>query len=213
MNSIDIKRLKLYALALSAVTIMSGCSTKTEQSVGMNLPTTTPEPIENTIESPKPLPSPSPKVISPEVTVSPEVIDSNNETHQYLNNKIQEVKIMWENNSEDVKHYTEEVFILFTDFLFYNGEINGVTFEELPEAVKEDVLNSFKEFDIIVSNYYPTYKEDFENFTDKTGELLNKGKDAMLDFYEQQKDEFITSWDSLTDQADEWYQEFKRNRD
>ena len=67
------------------------------------------------------------------------------------------------NNTGDLKEYKEKVinfFITTTDFIFYDGEIYGIHYDELKEETKKTILGDFAEMDEIISSRYPNYKED-----------------------------------------------------
>ncbi len=74
------------------------------------------------------------------------------------------------NNTGDLKEYKEKVisfFITTTDFIFYDGEIYGIHYNELKEETKKTILGDFAEMDEIISSRYPNYKEDALSKYDK----------------------------------------------
>ncbi|MDD5888374.1 MAG: hypothetical protein PUC82_02675 [bacterium] len=53
----------------------------------------------------------------------------------------------------------KSIFITLTDFVFYNGQINGVTFNDLTLSAKEKVLEIYSEIDQKIESAYPNYQE------------------------------------------------------
>ena len=83
------------------------------------------------------------------------------------------------NNVEKASDY----FTNTIDFIFYNKEINGITFNELSTAEKEAVLNDLYTVDKEISAIDPTYKEDigakYNDFKNFTSETYNKVLDII----------------------------------
>lgn len=92
-------------------------------------------------------------------------------------------------NSEDVDNFKDQakgVFISIVDFLFYDGEIKGVKFDELTDSGKKKVLNLANEIDELIVKKFPDYKEDISEFTSKAytkaSELIKKGANNVGEF-------------------------------
>ncbi len=77
-------------------------------------------------------------------------------------------------------------FIILVDFIFYDGLINGVSFNELSDSTKESILNTVSDIDEFVLGYYPTYKEDILNLSKSVSDSLfnaiEVGKENISDF-------------------------------
>lgn len=58
-------------------------------------------------------------------------------------------------------------FIILTDFIFYGGTINGVTFEELSLSAKEKALEIYTAIDQKIETIWPNYKETIKTTSEK----------------------------------------------
>lgn len=81
----------------------------------------------------------------------------------------------------NAKDKASSLFITTVDFIFYGGEIKGVTFESLSNSAKLKILNIARRIDTTIMTKWPTYKEDvkttsgkiFNGVTTKIGEGIN----------------------------------------
>lgn len=151
-------------------------------------------------------------------------IKSEEEFVTYINNVEQEVTTITEQEevtAEDQK-VLENTFILLTDFIFYNGEINGVTFDELTDTAKEKVLDIYDKIDTKIESVFPNYKEDiasaskdvYANIKKEITELKDKIKDKYIDEYGQEKydnleQSYNESKETLKDSAQSTYETLK----
>lgn len=113
-------------------------------------------------------------------------------------------------NSENVTNAKEKVkgtFITIVDFIFYDSEINGVTFDELTDSGKQKVLEIANKIDNKIENKFPNYKDTISDTTkkafNKASELIKKGAENISEFSKEKlgeenynaiiyaKDEFI----------------------
>lgn len=89
-------------------------------------------------------------------------------------------------NSEDIKSKAKGVFITLVDFVFYDGEINGITFNELTESGKAKVLQLIHTIDEKIENHFPGYKETISVKTSsafkKASEVIKNGANNIKDF-------------------------------
>lgn len=111
-------------------------------------------------------------------------------------------------NSEEVeatKDKAKGVFISIVDFLFYEGEINGIKFEELTEEGKKEVLGLASDIDSLIIKKFPTYKEDISEVTKnayiKAGELIKKGANNVKEFSKEKLGE--ENYNAIVDAKDE----------
>ena len=88
--------------------------------------------------------------------------------------------------SEDVKNKLKGVFIVTVDFIFCDGEINGIKFDDLSDGAKKNILNTAKSIDDKITKVYPTYKEDITDVTkdvyNKASNLIKKGANNLNEF-------------------------------
>lgn len=111
-------------------------------------------------------------------------------------------------NSEDVefvKNQVKGVFISIVDFLFYDGEINGIKFDDLTEVGKKKVLELVIDIDSCIVNKFPTYKEDIADITktayNKASELIKKGADNIKEFSKEKLGE--ENYNTIMDEKDD----------
>lgn len=94
--------------------------------------------------------------------------------------------ILEEKDQDGAKDKLKGVFISLVDFLFYDGEIKGVTFDELTKAGKEKVLKIVHSIDEKIEKRFPNYKENISttasNAFKKASELIKKGAANISDF-------------------------------
>lgn len=94
--------------------------------------------------------------------------------------------ILKEENNEKVKSKLKGVFISLVDFLFYDGEIKGVSFDELTNAGKEKTLQIINSIDEKIEKKYPEYKDSISSTAkeafDKASDLIKKGASNIKDF-------------------------------
>lgn len=153
----------------------------------------------------------------------------------YVSNVKKEVEAIQEKEiiTSSEKNVIKEKFIILTDFLFYNGEINGITFDELTTEAKIQVINMYEEIDLIIEIKIPGYKEKigktYQNIKEDLKVLKNKIKDKYIDeigeenYKEQQQllEESIDNLeesikptiDEITEQTIEAYEKTKQELD
>ena len=82
-----------------------------------------------------------------------------------LNNTLKNIEKS--TRDENFKDKASSTFISIVDFLFYDGTIKGVTFDELTEKGKEKVLEIASKIDVKLEEKCPGYKETISNSTSK----------------------------------------------
>ena len=97
------------------------------------------------------------------------------------------------------------VFISVVDFLFYDGSINGVTFDELTDSGKQKVLEIASSIDSTIENKFPGYKETISdkasNAFNKASEIIKDGANDLNDFAREKLGE--DNYQSIIDAKDE----------
>lgn len=97
------------------------------------------------------------------------------------------------------------VFISVVDFLFYDGEIKGITFDELTDAGKSKVLQIASNIDDTIEKSYPGYKETISDKAssafNKASEIIKKGANNLNDFTREKLGE--ENYQSIIDAKDE----------
>lgn len=156
--------------------------------------------------------------------IDEKVIETDEEFVTYINNVEQEVTAIAEKEevtAEDQK-VLENTFITLTDFIFYDGEINGVTFDELSDSAKEKVLDLYDKIDTKIESVFPNYKENiastskdvYANIKKEITELKDKIKDKYIDKHGQEnydnlENAYNESKETLKDSAKNTYETLK----
>lgn len=87
---------------------------------------------------------------------------------------------------ENFKDKASSTFISIVDFLFYDGTIKGISFDELTEKGKEKVLEIASKIDVKLEEKCPGYKETISNNTSKAyqkaSEIIKNGAKNINDF-------------------------------
>lgn len=101
-----------------------------------------------------------------------------------LNNTLKNIEKS--TRDENFKDKASSTFISIVDFLFYDGTIKGVTFDELTEKGKEKVLEIASKIDVKLEEKCPGYKETISNNTSKAyqkaSEIIKNGAKNINDF-------------------------------
>ena len=111
-------------------------------------------------------------------------------------------------NSETVNNAKDKakgVFVTVVDFLFYDSEINGVTFDELTDSGKQKVLEIASRIDTKIENKFPNYKETISETAkeafNKASELIKKGANNLKEFSKEKLGE--ENYNSIVEAKDE----------
>lgn len=101
-----------------------------------------------------------------------------------LNNTLKNIEESTQD--ENFKDKASSTFISIVDFLFYDGTIKGISFDELTEKGKEKVLEIGSKIDVKLEEKCPGYKETISNSTSKAyqkaSEIIKKGAKNINDF-------------------------------
>jgi len=127
-------------------------------------------------------------------------------------------------------------FIYCVDFLFYDGDINGVRFDDLTDSAKKQLLIDISNIDGLISSKFPNYKESIGEGVgaaySKAGDIIKEGSLNLSDFSREKlgednynkigkyKDMFIDTafgdWDVFTgllgsgkQKVKDWYESFR----
>lgn len=97
------------------------------------------------------------------------------------------------------------VFVSIVDFLFYDGEINGVTFDELTDSGKQKVLEIASKVDNAIESKIPGYKETISDTAssafNKASEVIRSGANNLNNFAREKLGE--ENYQSIIDAKDE----------
>lgn len=107
--------------------------------------------------------------------------------------KDKEVIEYFKSVSEDVDNLDSKseskakgVFIGIVDFLFYDGEVNGIKFKELSNDGKKKVLGISSDIDYKLDSKFPNYKDRISTKTreafNKASEIIRAGSEKVSNF-------------------------------
>lgn len=99
-------------------------------------------------------------------------------------------------------------FVTLVDFIFYDGNIKGHTFEELSDMAKLKVLEAMFYLDSKIEKYFPNYKEEISS---KTGRAYTTVKDKVISSYLSITATICNKDSSICDSAKEDFQNLKKN--
>ena len=101
-----------------------------------------------------------------------------------LNNTLKNIEESTQD--ENFKDKASSTFISIVDFLFYDGTIKGISFDELTEKGKEKVLEISSKIDVKLEEKCPGYKEKISNSTSKAyqkaSKIIKNGAKNINDF-------------------------------
>ena len=97
------------------------------------------------------------------------------------------------------------VFVSIVDFLFYDGEINGVSFDELTDSGKQKVLEIASKEDGAIESKIPGYKETISSTAskafNKASEIIKSGANNLNNFAKEKLGD--ENYQSIIDAKDE----------
>lgn len=120
---------------------------------------------------------------------------------KYYQDEETKIKRLLNSNDKDMKQKVSEKVVTFVDFLFYDGEIKGITRTDISDETKNKLMNIIEKVDTKIEKRFPDYKE---KISDKTSDALNfikeKGTNGIhkLDDYLNQK---VDNYDEFKDVA------------
>lgn len=116
-----------------------------------------------------------------------------------------EADILLQSNESGIQDKLKGIFITMVDFIFYDGEINGITFQELGEDAQQQVLKITASIDSKIENKFPNYKETISSKTKKAfnaiGDMIHKGANNIKEFSKEKLGE--ENYNSLINAKDE----------
>lgn len=148
------------------------------------------------------------------------------EEFDYFDQAKKEIKELIESEQvEQAKEKGKEYFITGVDFIFYDKEINGVTFDDLTEEGKKVTLENLETIDGWIMEIAPDYKDkisekyqvvkDFvsttyydvlESIKESLGE---ENYSAIQEKKNEIKDSITSTKDKVLEKVSDWYQNFK----
>lgn len=121
-------------------------------------------------------------------SVESEIVEPNdNEVVAYFDDLESNVnEVLKSDSSESTKDKLKGTFITIVDFIFYDGEIKGIKFDDLTEGAKQNILETAASIDNAIMIKFPNYKEEIggtvSNAYNKASELIKKGAKNVKEF-------------------------------
>ncbi|MBD9106718.1 hypothetical protein EGP99_02795 [bacterium] len=123
------------------------------------------------------------ETIKNEVT-KPSLSNKDNTIINEMDNTLNSINT--ESSSSNFSDKAKATFISIVDFLFYDGTIKGVTFNELTDAGKQKVLELANKIDVKLEEKAPGYKDKISSSTssayNKASEVIKNGASSLNNF-------------------------------
>ncbi len=164
-----------------------------------------------------------------------ETIETPKSEFDYFETEKKEISgLLSEEKWEEAEEKAKDVFITGVDFIFYDKEINGVTWDGLKEDGKELTLNNLAIIDGWIMEIFPNYKENISDKYYKCKDFLSEQFNSVTDYVkgyisddtlkeiEDVKDKVSDTasdvWDTVSDGATKgkakvksWYENFRNS--
>lgn len=170
--------------------------------------------------------------VTQEITTEESItIDDEYVINDFKERKEEIKKLIDKDDIENAKVKAREYFIKSVDFIFYDTQINGITFDNLKEDSKQVLFNELCEMDEIIESISPDYKENLsekyavvKDFTkekyyysldkikeyigeeryDKISEMKDNTKERVEEFKDDHQDEIDEFKDNAKEKTDEY---------
>lgn len=110
-----------------------------------------------------------------------------------------------ESSSSNFSDKAKATFITIVDFLFYDGTIKGITFNELTDDGKQKVLEIANKIDLKLEEVSPGYKDKISSTTsnayNKASEIIKSGASSLNNFAKEKLGD--ENYNSIIDAKDE----------
>lgn len=148
------------------------------------------------------VPKQSNETIKNEVT-KPSLSNKDNTVINEMNNTLNSINT--ESSTSNFSDKAKATFISIVDFLFYDGTIKGVTFNELTDAGKQKVLELANKIDVKLEEKVPGYKDKISSTTssayNKASEVIKNGASSLNNFAKEKLGD--ENYNSIIDAKDE----------
>lgn len=167
-----------------------------------NVPQNDSDSKENTNEIKEEVPKQNNDAIKNEV-IKPSLSIKDNTVINEMNDTLNSINK--ESSSSNFSDKAKATFISIVDFLFYDGTIKGVTFNELTDEGKHKVLELANKIDVKLEEKVPGYKEKISSTTsnayNKASEIIKNGASSLNSFAKEKLGD--ENYNSIIDAKDE----------
>lgn len=112
------------------------------------------------------------------------------------------------NTWDNVKNNAKEYFITIVDFIFYDGEIKGHTFNDLSTSAKLKIISIALKIDSKIEEHIPGYKETISSNSSK---IYNNVKERLVTLYLDISVEICKNHENDCNTAKEIFKDIKDN--
>lgn len=167
-----------------------------------NVPQNDSDSKENTNEIKEEVPKQNNDAIKNEV-IKPSLSIKDNTVINEMNDTLNSINK--ESSSSNFSDKAKATFISIVDFLFYDGTIKGVTFNELTDEGKHKVLELANKIDVKLEEKAPGYKDNISNTAssayNKASEIIKNGASNLNSFAKEKLGD--ENYNSIIDAKDE----------
>lgn len=142
------------------------------------------------------------ETIKNEIT-KPNLSNKDNTIINEMDNTLNSIDV--ESSSSNFSDKAKATFITIVDFLFYDGTIKGITFNELTDDGKQKVLEIANKIDVKLEEVSPGYKDKISSTTsnayNKASEIIKSGASSLNNFAKEKLGD--ENYNSIIDAKDE----------
>ena len=142
------------------------------------------------------------EAIKNEIT-KPSLSNKDNTIINEMNNTLSSIDA--ESSSSNFSDKAKATFISIVDFLFYDGTIKGITFNELTDEGKQKFLEIANKIDVKLEEKAPGYKDKISSTTsnayNKASEIIKSGASSLNNFVKEKLGD--ENYNSIIDAKDE----------
>lgn len=153
-------------------------------------------------ETKEAVPKKNNETIKNEIT-KPSLSNKDNTIINEMNNTLDSIDA--ESSSSNFSDKAKATFISIVDFLFYDGTIKGITFNELTDEGKQKVLEIANKIDVKLEEVSPGYKDKISSTTssayNKASEVIKNGVNSLNNFAKEKLGD--ENYNSIIDAKDE----------
>ena len=112
-------------------------------------------------------------------------------------------QILNDGNKEKAKQEISEIVVMLVDFLFYNGQIKGITLHEISAESKQQILDITINIDKKIENKLPNYKEEISEKSKSALNWLKEKGQISVDKIDEFFYENIENYDKVKEEFTE----------
>lgn len=148
------------------------------------------------------------------------------ESFDYFSSDLLEIEeLIDENQLDAVKDKAKDIFVTGVDFIFYDGEISGVTFNELTDQGKEVTIDNLESLGEMVDSVIPGWREElsekYQVASDFVSSVYLSGLERIREYLGDENYEALgeikgqilgditDTYDGAKERVKSWYEEFR----